>query len=102
MEKMEVEDRGAERWILLGGELDQSEVLVLKSAFDEAVEGARGDVVVSLAAVTFIGTLGIGLILAAREHLEKRGLTLKLASVPPAIEETFQAMSLTEVFRRVR
>ncbi|MCK6459894.1 MAG: STAS domain-containing protein [Planctomycetes bacterium] len=101
MEQLRVEDRGRERWIVLSGELDQAEVLHLKAAFDAAVKRAKGDVVVDLGAVTFVGTLGIGLIVATREHLEERGLTLKLANVPAFVERTFKVMSLTEVFERV-
>lgn len=100
MDQLSVEDRGSERWVRLNGDLDQQEVLDLKPAFDEAVEGARGDLVVDLGGVRFISTLGIGLIVSAREQLEVRGLTLKLANVPDFIEKTFSVMSLTEVFDR--
>jgi len=100
MDQLRVEDRGRERWILLEGELDQQEVLHLKAAFDAAVKRAKGDVVVDLKDVTFIATLGIGLIVSTREQLEERGLTLKLANVPAFIEKTFKVMSLTEVFER--
>lgn len=100
MDQMKVEDRKQERWILLAGELDQEDVLHLKGSFDKAVKGAKGDVVVDLGGVTFIGTLGIGLILSTRDTLEDRGLTLKLANVPAFIEKTFKVMSLTEVFER--
>lgn len=101
MDQLRVEDRGQERWIMLEGELDQQEVLQLKAAFDKAVKRARGDVVVDLSGVTFIATLGIGLIVSTRETLEERGLTLKLANVPDFVEKTFKVMSLTEVFERV-
>ncbi|HEX5135793.1 MAG TPA: STAS domain-containing protein [Planctomycetota bacterium] len=101
MDRMKVEDRGSERWIHFSGELDQADVLHLKGHFDAAVKAARGDVVVDLGAVTFIGTLGIGLIVSTREQLEDRGLTLKLSNVPEFIEKTFKVMSLTEVFARV-
>jgi anti-anti-sigma factor len=101
MEQMRVEDRDHGRWIFLSGELDQEEVLRLKAAFDVAVKRARGDVVVDLGEVTFIATLGIGLIVSTREQLEERGLTLKLANVPAFVEKTFKVMSLTEVFERV-
>jgi anti-anti-sigma factor len=100
MDQIKVEDRNGARWILLEGELDQDEVLHLKAAFDRAVKRARNDVVVDLSAVTFIATLGIGLIVSTREQLEERGLTLKLANVPAFIEKTFKVMSLTEVFER--
>jgi anti-anti-sigma factor len=101
MDPLRVEDRGKQRWIVLEGELDQDDVLHLKAAFDKAVKRAKGDVIVDLGGVTFIGTLGIGLILSTREALEERGLTLKLANVPAFIEKTFKVMSLTEVFERV-
>ncbi len=101
MDQLKVEDRGRSRWILLEGELDQEEVLHLKAGFDAAVKRAKGDVVVDLSGVTFIATLGIGLIVSTREKLEERGQTLKLANVPAFIEKTFQVMSLTEVFERV-
>jgi len=101
MEQIHVADRGGNRWISLSGELDQTEVLDLKPAWDEAVEGAPTDVVVDLSGVTFLGTLGIGLIVSSREELETRGLKLKLASVPAFIEKTFELMSLFEVFERV-
>jgi len=101
MEQLRVEDRGKERWIVLEGELDQQEVLDLRARLEEAVRRAKGDVVVDLGGVTFIGTLGVGLIVSTRGKLEERGLTLKLANVPAQIEQTFKMMSLTEVFERV-
>ncbi len=73
----------------------------IKASFDAAVKGAKGDVVVDLSGVTFLGTLGIGLILSTHEQLEERGLSLKLANVPDFVENTFQVMSLTELFERV-
>jgi len=100
MDQIRVEDKDGARWIFLRGELDQTEVLHLKPAFDEATEGAKGDVVLDLGGVTFMGTLGIGLIVSTREELEDRGLTLKLARVPAFVERTFEVMSLTEIFAR--
>ncbi len=101
MDRLKAEDRGKSRWILLEGELDQEEVLHLKAAFDAAVKRSKGDVVLDLSGVTFLATLGIGLIVSTREKLEERGLTLKLANVPASIEKTFQVMSLAEIFERV-
>jgi len=101
MDQIHVADRDGARWISLLGELDQSEVLDLKPAWDEAVEGATTDLVVDLSGVTFLGTLGIGLIVSTREALETRGLRLKLSGVPAFIEKTFELMSLFEVFERV-
>ena len=101
MQQISVEDRDGTCWITLRGELDQQEVLDLKARFDRAVESAAADVVVDLSEVTFIGTLGIGLIVSTRESLAKQGQSFKLSAVPASIEKTFESMSLAEVFDRV-
>ena len=101
MEQISVEDRDGVVWISLRGELDQQEILDLKAEFDQAVTDAETDVILDLSGVTFIGTLGIGLIVSTREKLGRRGRTMKLSGVPAAIERTFTIMSLTEIFERV-
>jgi anti-anti-sigma factor len=101
MEPLRVEDRGLERWILLEGELYHEEVVQLRAAFDWAVARAPGDVVVDLGGVTLIVSLGIGMIVSAREKLDDRGRTLRLANVPASVERTFRTLSLAQVFGRV-
>jgi anti-anti-sigma factor len=101
MTVLTVADRGGARWILLEGELDQTDVLDMKARFDSALAGASGDVVLDLGGVTFLGTLGIGLIASAQDRLENAGRALKLANVPEFIERTFRTMNLDEIFERV-
>jgi len=101
MDQISVEDRDGARWLILRGEWDQPDVLQLKKAYDEAVGGANGDVVADLGGVTFIGTLGIGLLLTTRKKLFQKGASLKLANVPPTVQKSLQAMSLDEVFETV-
>lgn len=101
MQQISVEDRAGTCWITLRGELDQQEVLDLKARFDQAVQSTAGDVVLDLGQVDFIGTLGIGLIVSTRKQLEGEGRTLKLSSVPALIEQTFETMSLADIFERV-
>jgi len=101
MQQISVEDRDGACWITLRGELDQQEVLDLKARFDQAVQSASGGVVIDLSQVTFIGTLGIGLIVSTHQQLDQQGRTLKLAGVPASIEKTFETMSLADIFDRV-
>jgi anti-anti-sigma factor len=101
MQQISVEDRDGACWITLRGELDQQEVLDLKARFDQAVQSTSGGVVVDLGEVTFIGTLGIGLIVSTHKQLDQQGRTVKLASVPASIEKTFETMSLADIFDRV-
>ena len=100
MAQLTFADRGMVRWILLEGELDQSDVLDLKGEFDDAVSGAAGDVVIDLGGVTFLATLGIGLIVSTQERLDDEGRVLRLAHVPESIDRTFRTMNLDEVFQR--
>jgi anti-anti-sigma factor len=100
MAQIRVADQGDERWIHLEGELDQSDVLDMKQAFDDAVRGSPGDVVIDLKKVTFLSTLGIGLIVWAQDLLEELGSVLRLAHVPDFIERTLRTMNLDEIFER--
>lgn len=101
MAQLKVQDRGNGRWLLFEGDLDQSDVLDLKGAFDAAVGGTKGDIVVDFGGVTFLGTLGIGLIASTQDRLEDEGRALRLANVPEFIERTLQTMNLDEMFERV-
>jgi len=98
MEQIKVDDRANSRWLILSGEWDQHDVLQLKAEYDSAVEGAAGDVTVDLGGVTFIGTLGIGLLLTTRKKVFQTGATMKLANVPATVMKSLEAMSLDAVF----
>lgn len=98
MEQIKVDDRADSRWLVLSGEWDQPDVLQLKSEYDTAVAGASGDVTVDLGAVTFIGTLGIGLLLTTRKKVFQNGAKMALANVPATVMKSLEAMSLDQVF----
>jgi len=100
MAQLTVADRGKTRWILLEGELDQSDVLDMKVAFDAAVNGWEGDIVLDLGGVKFLSTLGIGLIVSTQDRLDEDDRVLRLANVPEFIDRTFRTMNLDEVFER--
>jgi anti-anti-sigma factor len=100
MAQLTVADRGKTRWILLSGELDQSDVLDLKGQFDEAVEGSDGDIVVDLGKVTFLSTLGIGLIVSTIDRLDEDDRSMRLANVPEFIDRTFRTMNLDDLLER--
>lgn len=101
MPQMTLEDRTDGRWIILVGEWDQQDVLKHKAEFDRAVTEAIGDVIVDMHETSFLGSLGIGLLVNTHEALEKRGQKLKLSRVPSTIEETFRILNLSDVFERV-
>ena len=101
MAQLTFADRGKVRWILLEGELDQSDVLDLKAEFDAAIDGAAGDVVLDFEGVTFLATLGIGLIVSTQDRLDGEGRALRLANVPASIDRTLRTMNMNDMLQRV-
>ena len=99
--QLKVADRGKARWLLFDGELDQSDVLNLKAAFDTAVAGTKNDIVIDIGGVTFFGTLAIGLLASAQDKLDAEGRALRLANVPEFVDKTLRMMNMDDMFERV-
>jgi len=76
METISWEDRDGARWIALEGELDHEGCALVRERFGSAVREGEGDVVVVLEGVTFLSSMGVGMLLRARETLEKQGRRL--------------------------
>lgn len=54
--------------------------------------------VINLDGVSFIDSSGLGLLVAARNSVDKSGGKLHLASLPPAVKKTFDQTNLTNYF----
>jgi anti-anti-sigma factor len=101
MQTMSWEDREDARWVTFEGDLDGSGCLLLKEQFQEAVTGAQGDVVVALEGVSFLSSMGVGLLLQARESLQGRGSLLRLHGVQRPVRRALELMNLVGVFPEV-
>ncbi len=92
---------GGSRWIQLEGELDSAGTLKVKEQFQAAVSEGEGDIVVVMSGVTFLSSMGVGLLLRTREELSKGGRTLKLSGVPSAVRTALELMNVGAVFEEV-
>jgi len=101
MQTISWEDREGARWIVLEGDLDGQGCLLLKDRFQEAVEGAGGDVVAALDGVSFLSSMGVGLLLQARESLQGRGRQLRLHGIQRPVRRALELMNLVGVFPEV-
>jgi anti-anti-sigma factor len=101
MQTISWEDREDARWITLEGDLDGPGCLLLKDRLQEAVEGAGRDVVVALDAVSFLSSMGVGLLLRARESLQGGGHQLSLHGVQRPVRRALELMNLVGVFPEV-
>jgi len=99
METISWQDRedGA-RWIALEGELDHEGCAVVRDRFAASVREGKGDVVVAMDGVTFLSSMGVGMLLRAREELLRRGRKLKLSGIRTPVRRALELMNLTGVF----
>jgi anti-anti-sigma factor len=101
MQTITWEDREGTRWITLEGDLDGPGCLLIKDPFQEAVTGAQGDVVVALEGVSFLSSMGVGLLLRGRESLQGSGRQLRLHGVQRPVRRALELMNLVGVFPEV-
>jgi anti-anti-sigma factor len=101
MQTISWEDREDARWITLEGDLDGPGCLVLKEGLQEAVEGAGRDVVVALAGVSFLSSMGVGLLLKAQKSVQEGGHQLHLHGVQRPVRRALELMNLVGVFPEV-
>jgi anti-sigma B factor antagonist len=64
--------------VTVDGELDLTAAPDLRDAIDAAVDAGAVAIVVDLNEVTFIDSTAIGVLLAARERMRRRGGTLEI------------------------
>jgi len=100
METVSWEDRDGVRWIELEGELDHEVCLELKDRLAEAASG-DGEVVIVMDGVSFLGSMGIGILLNLHQKLQAQGRAMRLKGIRPAIRTVLDSMNLLTVFLEV-
>ena len=84
--------------VIVHGSLDLPEVGPLRAALQEICAGDCPAVVIDLSDVTFIGSSGLGVLVQAKQELDKLERSLVLRGVGPRIRRTFQVTHLDQVF----
>ncbi|MHC4954133.1 MAG: STAS domain-containing protein [Planctomycetota bacterium] len=84
--------------IALEGELDHQDCLEMRDEFDDRIRKGDGDVIVVMEGVTFLSSMGIGMLVQTSQTLEKQGRTLKLSGIPPNIRKVMESMQLMSFF----
>ena len=96
--KMEVLERGDEyAWIRLEGRLDLKGVQEIELPFTVKAGRSEKPVLVDLAGVTYVGSLGIGMLFAAARNVRLRHAILVLYGAEPRVEEVLRIGGLGEV-----
>jgi anti-anti-sigma factor len=101
VETISWKDRDGARWIALEGELDHEGCQTVRDRFDKAVKDGKGDIIVAMEGVTFLASMGVGMLLNARETLATQGRKLKLSGVRNPVRRALELMNLLNVFEQV-
>ena len=101
MESITWEDKDGARWIELEGDLDHETCEDMRASLQGAVDGGEDDVVFVMEGVTFLGSMGIGVILDINKQLKEAGRMLRLKGLRPSIRTVLDSMNLFDVLREV-
>lgn len=88
---------GAPMRLVLTGRLDAAATEDVETVVMAHVRGAPGHVLVDMGGVSFVGSLGIRLLVAAARLTDRAGRKLAIFGVQPAVAEVFRTISLDDL-----
>ncbi len=91
---MRWEDQREGRHVFLDGELDHEACDQIAAAFRDALEQAKGTIVVNLHKVPFVSSKGIWLLLEARSKLKREGRTMLVRGLNQHVRKTFETVGV--------
>ena len=83
--------------LILKGELDTHTSTHLDHEISAVAATSPKAMVLDMQEVSFISSSGIGVIIKARDLLQKKGLTLTLVHLQPQVKRVFEIMQLTPI-----
>ncbi len=91
---MRWEDQREGRHVFLDGELDHEACDQIAGPFREALEEAKGTIVINLHKVPFVSSKGIWLLLEARSKLSREGRKMLVRGLNPHVRKTFETVGV--------
>ncbi|HLH93060.1 MAG TPA: STAS domain-containing protein [Xanthobacteraceae bacterium] len=91
-----IDDQGAAARVVLTGRLDiaGADAIALPLA---TLSGAKQSVVIDMAGVTFVASIGLRHLVSAAKALARRGGSIKLVSANPAVVEVITSAGLAQM-----
>lgn len=83
--------------VVLSGRLDAAGAAEIETSFTALVSAGGRNVLLDLRAVSFLGSLGIRLIIANARVLQRRGLALVLFGAQPQAADVFETVDLASL-----
>ena len=95
--EMAVLEAGDVTLVALSGRLDIEGVGAVEVKFLAATAAHRRPTIVGLSDVTFLGSLGIGMLVGSAKSLARHGARMVLLDPQPLVERTLEASSVSTV-----
>lgn len=96
-----VEDRGRFTLVRVSGEVDMATAPTLRQEFVRLVGEGRVDLVVDLAAVDFIDSTGLGILIGGLKRARSQGGDLRVCTPTGQVAEVFSLTGLAGVLRPI-
>lgn len=97
MEMVAVEQPGSPLRLVLTGRLDAAGTEKVEVVFTARIRAAPGHVLVDMTGVSFVGSLGIRLLIAAARLAERAGRSVALFGAQPPVAEVFRTVALDDL-----
>jgi anti-anti-sigma factor len=89
---------GSADTVQLSGEFDMAATFTVEPALERMLERPDLDLItLDLSAVTFIDSVGLGVVIRFSQEAEARGAVLRIVPGPPEVQRVFQTAGLAEV-----
>lgn len=86
------------RLLRLAGTLSAADAATLEEHAQQAMDQGR-HLVLNMAAITFVSSTGLGVLLAINEDFAERGLSLRLSAPSPAVVTPIELLCLDKFLR---
>ncbi len=83
--------------VVLRGRMDVAGVQSVEDEFNRQIAQAGHPVLLDMAGVEFLGSMGIRLMLAGAKALKQRGLKMVLFDPPALVEDTWYSAGLADI-----
>jgi anti-anti-sigma factor len=95
---VEVARRNGSAVVTVGGELEFGTAGALRTTLSDLAQEECDSVVVDLAAVQFIDSTGLSLLVQAKQRFESLGRQFQVRALIPRVARVFETSGLAEVF----
>ena len=97
MELLVVDGADASKRLVLAGRLDAAGTETVEVAVAAQARAARGHALVDMTAVSFVGSLGIRMLISAARAADRAGIRFVIFGAQPAVAEVFRTTAVDEL-----